>query len=129
MKRKPGEVYVVPETLRGPWKPTPGHVTRVKQSFKDECDINKVIDRFLGTGQFPGAKQLTYADVSKIGDLQSSIELAREAEGLYAKMPKAVRDKYPDMRSIVAAKPDDVFALLRPPKAVAEVPPVPPTSS
>lgn len=72
---------------------TPGLESRTKQSFKDPCDINFIVDQFQATGFLrhvnPGAP--TYTDVSNATDLQSAIGLVDAAEQGFMRMPGSVR--------------------------------------
>lgn len=63
-----------------------GTVSRTKQSFADECDINKIVKRFETTGQVQhmNTRKPIYADVSNVVDLAASlaaVELAEDSFG------------------------------------------------
>ena len=43
-----------------------------QQHFKDECDINHILDMYTRTGELPlNPKEMKYADVSSITDYAS----------------------------------------------------------
>ncbi len=61
-----------------------GKVSRTKQSFRDECDINKIVKRFETTGQVQhmNVRKPIYADVSNVADLAAclaAVDLAEES--------------------------------------------------
>lgn len=68
---------------------------RTKGSFKDECDVNKILDRFAKTGQVPtGMRQISeahFADVSDSPSYQEAIHAVRSAEDLFMALPAVVR--------------------------------------
>lgn len=66
------------------------------QSYKKECDVNHIINKFMKTGQITHLARQSgiYADVSNITDLQDSlskIQLAQEALG---SLPAKLRDRF-----------------------------------
>jgi len=66
-----------------------------KQSFKDECDINNVMGRYLSTGEMPVINQRApeYLDVTGI-DYQSAMELVAGAQSLFEDIPSNVRNRF-----------------------------------
>lgn len=68
-----------------------------KQSFKDECDINRVMDRWLKTGVLVHVNKFhgDYSDVSNFPeDLQAAYEQIRVAEEAFGSLPSLVRKKF-----------------------------------
>lgn len=68
---------------------------RTHQSFKDQCDINKIFARFVKTGGNvdhinPGTPM--YGDFTHSFDLRDSIERVSRANAAFAALPAAVRD-------------------------------------
>lgn len=66
------------------------------QSFKDECDINTIMGRYLKTGVLPEnltQAQAQYLDVSDI-EFQSAAELVAGAKSLFAELPSAIRNRF-----------------------------------
>lgn len=68
---------------------------RTKQSFKDECDINKIMARYQQTGvlDFANKHQASYADVSAI-DFQSCMDQIGQAQAMFSDLPSRVRERF-----------------------------------
>lgn len=72
-----------------------GTVSRTKQSFTDECDINKIVKRFQTTGAVGhlNVQRPIYADVSNMDGLQAAmeaVELAQDSfDGMHADLRQA----------------------------------------
>lgn len=68
---------------------------RTKQSFKDECDINVIIRRFLKTGQLDLAQRLEprYGDATGI-EFQAALQKVAAARTLFAELPAALRARF-----------------------------------
>jgi len=66
-----------------------------KQSFKDECDINVLMGRYLQTGQIPNINERApqYLDVTGI-DYQEAMQLVAGAQTLFNELPSAVRTRF-----------------------------------
>lgn len=70
--------------------------SQTKQSFKDECDINVIMGRYLRTGILPETlNQLNaqYGDVSDV-DFQSAMELVAGAQTLFNELPSSIRNRF-----------------------------------
>ena len=67
-----------------------------KQSFKDECDVNKIIARFEKTGMIEAInkKQPFYGDVSSLVDYHEALNVVAEAQGLFNAMSAEVRERF-----------------------------------
>lgn len=67
-----------------------------RQEFKDECDINVLLAQYEKNGTLPplrpGSPQ--YLDVSEIPNLQESLQLMREAEDAFMRLPASVRREF-----------------------------------
>lgn len=70
-------------------------LTRTKQSFKDECDINTIIKRFLKTGQLDLANKLEprYGDCTGI-EYTSAMQTVAAAKSLFNDLPSEVRSRF-----------------------------------
>lgn len=81
------------ERIRMPMSRTAGATSRTKQSFKDECDVNFIIEQFQSTGvlKHQQNKVPQYIDVTAAGDLQSSIEAVQAAKKEFYALPSGVR--------------------------------------
>lgn len=63
-----------------------------KDSFKDECDINLIMERYAQTGAVPGARGPgQYGDFSSVPDYQSALERVRVAQGIFNSLDAEVR--------------------------------------
>lgn len=68
---------------------------RTRQEFKAECDVNRVVARFMKTGVLPvGGLQGLFADVSEVGDYRQHLEAVQAAEALFMGLPASVREQF-----------------------------------
>lgn len=69
--------------------------SRTKQSFKDECDINTIIARFLKTGvmNFANKNEPRYGDVTGI-EFQDAMQKVAAAQSLFNELPAAIRARF-----------------------------------
>lgn len=66
------------------------------QSFKDECDINTIMGRYLKTGVLPEnltQREAQYLDVSDI-DFQNAANLVAGAKSLFEQLPSSIRNRF-----------------------------------
>lgn len=70
-----------------------GSVSRTKQSFKDDCDINLIVKRHASTGLWDhlAPRTPTYGDFSMATELSDAIALVNAAEADFDGLPAAVR--------------------------------------
>lgn len=63
----------------------PEDAKRAKQSFRDEVDINHIVDRYSRAGQLPegNARKMQYADCTLIPDFQDVQNIYAEARSSY----------------------------------------------
>lgn len=68
---------------------------RTKQSFKDECDINNIMDRFLKTGilEFTQQNQPRYGDSTGL-EYQDAMLIVANAKSLFNSLPPQLRDRF-----------------------------------
>ena len=73
-----------------------GSISLTEKHHKDECDINKILSRYLKTGVITHGKTLTgyYDDVSNIGDYTQAMETVARAKELFMQLPSGVRTKF-----------------------------------
>lgn len=65
---------------------------RTKGSFKEECDINKIIARAKKSGMLPpSAKVPVYGDFADVPSYQAALDLVIQAEAAFAALPADVR--------------------------------------
>lgn len=72
------------------------HPVLTKQAFKDECDVNQIIARFMKTGELPEdqARVPRFEDVSGLGSYQDAMFLVAEARSMFAALPSHVRERF-----------------------------------
>lgn len=95
-----------------------GEVSRTKQSFTDECDINKIIQKHARTGvlEHGSDRMPTYGDFSGAVDLHTAMQLVAAAEDEFEALPSAVRDlckNDPEILLRALADPVETAALHR----------------
>lgn len=68
---------------------------RTKQSFKDECDINVIMGRYMKTGvlNFVNRFAPQYSDVSGI-DYQEAMFTVAQARSMFQQLPAQIRDQF-----------------------------------
>ncbi len=66
-----------------------------KQSFKDECDINKIMDKFQRAGVINhyAAHAPTYGDASSVDYLDALLVIS-QANEMFADLPSSVRKRF-----------------------------------
>lgn len=66
-----------------------------KQAFKDECDINRIVRRFIKTGQIPrGRPGAAFGDFTGVGDFQAMQNKVLAARVAFMQLPAAVRARF-----------------------------------
>jgi hypothetical protein len=66
-----------------------------QQSFKDDVDINVLLERFKVTGQLPqGVRIPTYGDFSAVVDFRSAQDALRRAETSFMDLPADLRARF-----------------------------------
>lgn len=67
-----------------------------KQEFKDDCDINKILNKFQRTGALEHYSRYSpsYGDYTAT-DYQTSLNLIKTAQTMYDALPSSIRDLYP----------------------------------
>lgn len=69
--------------------------TRVKPSFQDETDVNKIMAKYVRTGDFPrlDLNNPLYGDFTNVDDYQSALNKVKEAQRTFDAFPAPVRDR------------------------------------
>lgn len=69
--------------------------TMTQQQFRDECDINTIVERFGLTGMVPTnvAMPLESGFLDVI-DYQTALNKLREADNVFSLMPAEIRDRF-----------------------------------
>lgn len=69
--------------------------TLAQQHFRDEVDINTLVDRFHLTGEMPQLNALpAYADYTGIFDFQSAMNAVRQANETFMQLPAELRARF-----------------------------------
>ena len=103
--------------------------SKTQQEFKDECDINMIIDKF-GPDLSSGAnRQPTFGDFTAVDDFQSAMELVADAQYQFDTLPAALRKRFDnDPNAFIEwfdqASPDELkeAGLINEPLVVAPAP-------
>jgi len=66
-----------------------------KQSHRDECDVNKIMARYLATGEIPNINEAApqYLDATGF-DYQEAMEYIAGAKSLFGELPAIVRERF-----------------------------------
>lgn len=66
-----------------------------QQNFKDEVDVNVLMERFKVTGQMPqGLRVPSYGDFSGVSDFRSAAESVRAAQDAFLALPAKLRNRF-----------------------------------
>ncbi len=66
-----------------------------QQQFRDESDINNIVDRFMKTGHLPDPVSMPqYVDYEGIFDFQSAMNVVRQADENFMRMDAKVRARF-----------------------------------
>lgn len=68
---------------------------RTKQSFKDECDINRIMARYQSTGELPNLNNVEpqYLDCSEF-DFQNHQNFIAGAFSMFNELPSGIRSRF-----------------------------------
>lgn len=72
----------------------PRGVSRAKQSFRQETDINSIMAKYHATGMLERVNRAVprYGDFSSVDDYQGCLDKIQEADRQFNELPSAVRD-------------------------------------
>jgi phage internal scaffolding protein len=66
-----------------------------QQQFKEEADINTIVDRFMKTGHLPDPVSMPqYIDYEGVFDFQSAMNVVRQADENFMRMDAKVRARF-----------------------------------
>lgn len=67
-----------------------------KQAMRDECNINRIMDRYQKTGLLDHVQQYAgkYGDFAGVQDYQSSVNQVLEAQEAFMTLPSSVRKRF-----------------------------------
>ena len=96
-----------------------------QQQFKEESDINTIVDRFMKTGVMPDPVSMPqYVDYEGVFDFQSAMNVVRAADENFMRMDAKVRARFhnsPQEFLEFFANPDNVDEAVRLGLAVSTV--------
>lgn len=74
---------------------TPGVKVRVKQSFRDQADINHIMEQWISTGEPPLARDQIpqYGDFSNVGDYRTALHAVIAAQEDFDALPVEIRNR------------------------------------
>lgn len=83
-------------TLRNPHALYCDDISLTHQSFKDECDISNIMNRYQKTGLVAHMTKANalYGDFSDVPDYQAALNIVIEAEEAFMELPAQVRLKF-----------------------------------
>jgi phage internal scaffolding protein len=88
-----------------------------QQQFKEEADINTIVDRFMKTGHLPDPVSMPqYIDYEGVFDFQSAMNVVRQADENFMRMDAKVRARFnnsPQEFLQFFANPDNVDEAIR----------------
>lgn len=68
---------------------------RTQQSFRDEVDINTIVERFGLTGELPDNMRLPQSgDFTGITDFHTAMSAVRQAQEQFMQLPGAMRERF-----------------------------------
>ena len=104
-----------------------------QQQFRDESDINTIVDRFMKTGHLPDPVSMPqYVDYEGVFDFQSAMNVVRQADENFMRMDAKVRSRFhnsPQEFLEFFADPANTEEAVRLGLAVANTKEVPPLSA
>lgn len=79
-----------------------------QQQFADECDINKIVERFGLTGALPENLRMPVSgDFTGVTDFHSAMNIVRLAEEEFMRVPAKVRERFANDPGALMAFLDD----------------------
>lgn len=66
-----------------------------QQQFKEETDVNYIVDRYTRTGELPPGSQIPqFGDFTGVSDYHSALNLVRQSQEEFMSLPPAVRSRF-----------------------------------
>lgn len=73
----------------------PRDESKTQQHFKEECDINTIVERFHITGELPeNVRMPTYADFTDVFDFHTAMNAIAKANESFDQMPANIRARF-----------------------------------
>lgn len=82
------------ERIRVPTKPS--GLSRTKQAFRDECDVNQILAKWQKTGLVThvASQPPKFGDFDVVPDYQASLNAIIAADSAFMALPSSVRDRF-----------------------------------
>lgn len=66
-----------------------------KQAFKDDCDVNVIVERFARQGEFPvfDPADFSWGDASTV-DFRDMLDIVNAANAAFMQMPAKIRNRF-----------------------------------
>lgn len=98
-----------PRTVRGLWFPS--GTSKTQQQFKDEADINHLVDRYTRTGSFydplqavrQKPRQPVFTDMVDLPDFQTANNIMADAASRFEHLPVALRMRFNNSPELLLA--------------------------
>lgn len=73
----------------------PANSPFTQQSFKEECDINTIMAKYMSTGELPNIQERMpqYLDVTG-QDFQQQMEFVAQAQSMFEELPSSIRNRF-----------------------------------
>lgn len=73
-----------------------GQISLTHQSFKDDCDVNVILDRNCGdlAQDVSESFGMFYGDFTHVDDYQDSLNKTIEASRMFSEIPSKIRDRF-----------------------------------
>lgn len=74
----------------------PVGATKTQQQFKDDTDVNIILDRLMKTGEMPKfqSKSGVFGDFTEIGDYQQAMDTVLAADEAFMDLPAPLRKRF-----------------------------------
>lgn len=71
-------------------------VSRVKQQFKNECDVNLILKKYGRNGQVPqfSSERPFYGDFSNVEDYHTALDVVMASRASFDRLPAALRGRF-----------------------------------
>ncbi len=70
-----------------------------EQDHKDECDIGKIIESYVKTGQLPPQSQPSYLDCTQVQNYEEAQMLIAEVNSQFNSLPAVDRERFVNVRN------------------------------
>lgn len=68
--------------------------TLTQQQFRDECDINTIMDRYISTGEVPQFVGAFYDDFTSMASYHEAQNILLDAQDEFLQLPAHIRERF-----------------------------------